>query len=392
MGSPHIALRRIHSTLTAKGHQGLKTTTMANAVVIALGAISMIACAQGQGFGFPGMGGPPMMGGFPGMGGMMGGRNPFMGMGGGMGGGMQQGPSRPEFLTCIAKDQQDPSSQVRLTLTRSLRGNSMGGRRMGGGPMMGGPMMGGMMDDGFDDMDMDDMDDDMSEFRVDGTFVPGMSANKAGTYRVVITAFGRIADGCSAQSLGPVLSAARLRRRAGPGGMPGMPGMMGGMPGMGAGFGMPGMGMGGGMMGPYSRFGRNFWQGGSSNRGPVGQLQNPAIVGTSATVYSDHIEGVATNDLLGRGIALCRGIQNGQCVGHIPYCCTVQRDSLPAMEMSVNRMGGMDDDDGFGMRGNPMMAGGMGQGGMGGGMGGAMGGGMGGGMDMDNGPSNGGLF
>ena len=30
------------------------------------------------------------------MGGMMGGRNPFMGMGGGMGGGMQQGPSRPE--------------------------------------------------------------------------------------------------------------------------------------------------------------------------------------------------------------------------------------------------------------------------------------------------------
>lgn len=309
-------------------------------------------------------------------------------MGGGMGG---QGQMRPEFLTCISKDQQDPSSQVRLTLTRSMR-NNMGGRRMGGG-MMGGPMMGSPFGDDFgDDMDMDmDLDDDLAEFRVDGTFVPGMSANKAGTYRVVITQFGRIADGCSAQSLGPVLSQHHIRRRPSR-----MGGMMGGMPGgMGAGFGVPGMGMGSGMMGPYSRFGRNFWQGGNQNRGPMGQLQNPAIVGTSATVYSDHIEDVSTDDLLGRGVALCRGVQNGQCVGHIPYCCTVQRDALPAMEMAVNRMGGMDDDDFNGMsRGmGGMMAGGMGaQGGMGG-MGAQGGMGMGGGMmSDDNGNNGGGLF
>ena len=37
--------------------------------------------------------------------------------------------------------------------------------------------------------------------------VPGAGMNKAGTYAVVITQYGRVADGCSAQSLGPVLHA-----------------------------------------------------------------------------------------------------------------------------------------------------------------------------------------
>merc|ERR1719242_547823 len=191
-------------------------------------------------------------------------------MGGGMGGGMGgQGQMRPEFLTCISKDQQDPSSQVRLTLTRSMR-NNMGGRRMGGG-MMGGPMMGSPFGD---DMDMDmDLDDDLAEFRVDGTFVPGMSANKAGTYRVVITQFGRIADGCSAQSLGPVLSQHHIRRRPSR-----MGGMMGGMPGgMGAGFGVPGMGMGSGMMGPYSRFGRNFCREATRTEDPWASSRPPPL-------------------------------------------------------------------------------------------------------------------
>ena len=202
--------------------------------------------------------------------------------------------------------------------------------------------------------DDDDDDDDDSiqanfgnyEFRIDGTFVPSIALNKAGTYYVVVTRYGRTADGCSADALGPVFN-----KMQNTGGMGGYPGGMGGYPGGMGGFGFPGgMGMGMGMgypggfgggsayPGPYNSYGQSFYggnQGGGNFQGPLGQLQNPAIVGASATIYSTHINGVSKNDLLGRGIALCRSVSNGRCQGQIPYCCTIQRDSLSAMEVFV---------------------------------------------------------
>merc|ERR1719422_1108979 len=257
----------------------------------------------------------------------------------------QQGPRmRPEILTCIAKDAQDPTSQIRLTLSNSrMRGPapSMGGGFGGYGGAMGGQpgMMGGP--NGMQS------DDQPAEFRLDGTIVPGAGMNKAGTYAVVITQYGRVADGCSAQSLGPVLHAQNIgTAQRGMGGMGGMPGM--GMPGMGLGMGMPGFGLGGmghpgAMGGPYSSpYAGNFY--GQRRGGVLGQLSNPAIVGPSATVYSAHVNGVSKNDLLGRGVALCRAVDNGRCRGYIPFCCTIQRDILSAMELFVQRNDEFDDD------------------------------------------------
>ena len=39
---------------------------------------------------------------------------------------------------------------------------------------------------------------------------------------------------------------------------------------------------------PMSRMGQTFWQGGPQR--PVGEMTNAAIIGTSATVFSDHIQ------------------------------------------------------------------------------------------------------
>lgn len=117
------------------------------------------------------------------------------------------------------------------------------------------------------------------------------------------------------------------------------------------------------MMGPYSSpYAGNFY--GQRRGGVLGQLSNPAIVGPSATVYSAHVNGISKNDLLGRGVALCRAVDNGRCRGYIPFCCTIQRDSLSAMELFVQRPDDYDD-DGFG---GPI-------GGIGGGIGGPIGGG-----------------
>jgi len=194
------------------------------------------------------------------------------------------------------------------------------------------------------------------------------------------------------------------------GGMGGMGGMMGGM-------GMGGMGGFGSKYGSASRgpMGNNFWQGNQQGQGMnqmVGQLRNPAIVGQSATVFSDHVDRISTNDLLGRGIALCKHVQNGQCVGTIPYCCTIARDNLPGMEISVRPgmngpggMGGMQGGMGgmgaMGGMGGPGGMGGMGggqggMGGMGGGVGfgsqqGGQGGGLG-GLGGDDSSNGGGLF
>jgi len=350
-------------------------------LALALGALAALAAAAHgfmMGGGMPGMMGgmPGMMGGMPGgFGGMRGGYGGMRG-GGGYGGydrDDRDDHRRPEFLTCIHKDDDDLTSQVRLTLTRNMRRKSM--------QQMGHPGM--PMQNGMDDMDDDDDDD--SEFRVDGTFVPGMGGQKVGSYRVVLTQFGRVSDGCSAQSLGPVLSAQHLRRRGG------MKGGMGGHPGMGMMGGMGGLGMMGGMGGfhpPMNRMGQNFWKGGPQRA--VGEMTNAAIIGTSATVYSDHLEGISKNQLVGRGMALCRGVRDGHCLGKIPYCCTIGRDNLPAMEMAIARrddgfgggFGGYDEDDGFGndntfshplgggggpvmvgvSGGNPMQAGGQGGG------------------------------
>ncbi|RUS79494.1 hypothetical protein EGW08_012726 [Elysia chlorotica] len=258
----------------------------------------------------------------------------------------------PEVLTCIAKDYQDLNSQVRLTLTTNRRvGRGIGGMGgMGGG--FGNPFFGD--DDDFDMWDDDDDDDDIEanfanyEFRIDGTFVPSIALNKAGTYYVVVTRYGRTADGCSADALGPVFN--KMQSTGGMGGYPGGMGMGGGYGfpggmgmGMGGGYGFPGgmgMGYGGFGGGPGygpNNYGQSFYGGnqGGNIQGPLGQLQNPAIVGASATIYSTHINGVSKNDLLGRGIALCRSVSNGRCQGQIPYCCTIQRDSLSAMEVFV---------------------------------------------------------
>merc|ERR1719361_892905 len=123
--------------------------------------------------------------------------------------------------------------------------------------------------------------------------------------------------------------------------MGGMPGM--GLGGMGAMGGMGGMGGMGRMASPYSNNYNNFW-GGSSQGGrgqALGALPNPAIVGASATVYSAHVSGISKNNLMGRGVALCRSVAGGRCQGFIPYCCTIGRDSLGAMELFVR-----DNDDG----------------------------------------------
>merc|ERR1712180_49233 len=108
------------NTRTFKRTQSNKN--MAN-LVLALGLIAFVA--QAQGFG---------MGGFPGMGGMMGAPMGGMGMGGGFGGGFGGGMGggygggyhgrdkddrHQEFLTCINKDDDDLTSQIRLTLTRN---------------------------------------------------------------------------------------------------------------------------------------------------------------------------------------------------------------------------------------------------------------------------------
>ncbi|GFO26103.1 hypothetical protein PoB_005260800 [Plakobranchus ocellatus] len=304
-----------------------------------------------MGLGMPGIGmGMGFKGGFPKYGGFGGyGRGGFGQGGFGQGGNVRQpGYGNQEVLTCIAKDFQDLNSQVRLTLTTNRR---VGGGGGGFGGSFGGGF-GGPFGDFDDDDFFDDDDDEMSEnfgsfeFRIDGTFVPSIALNKAGTYYVVITRFGRTADGCSADALGPVFHKnPRMGGMGLPGGMGGMgfPGGMGGMGfpgGFGGGMGFPGgfgggMGMGSAYPGPYNSYGQNFYGGGNSIQGPLGQLQNPAIVGASATIYSTHINGVSKNDLLGRGIALCRSVSNGRCQGQIPYCCTIQRDSLSAMEVFV---------------------------------------------------------
>jgi len=312
------------------------------------------------------MGGMGMGGGF---GGGFGG-----GMGGGYGGGYHgrdKDDRHQEFLTCISKDDDDLTSQIRLTLTRNRMAKHRGGHP---GAAMGGPGMGGDI--------YDEDDDDDAEFRVDGTFVPGMGAtSKAGSYRVVITQFGRTADGCIAPSLGPVLQRMPSRNHhqqpmGGFGGMPGFGGM-GGMHGM------------GGFRPPMNPMGQSFWQGngGSHHKRNVGELHNAAIIGTSASVFSDHVTGISKNNLIGRGVALCRGVRDGMCLGRIPYCCTIGRDNLPAMEQAIQRgrgghMGGdMDDYDGGMMLG--VGAGGLGgnMGGVGGVGGGSLGGGFNGGDD-----------
>jgi len=113
------------------------------------------------------------------------------------------------------------------------------------------------------------------------------------------------------------------------------------------------MGMGGGFHPPMNRMGQSFWQGGPQRA--VGEMTNAAIIGTSATVFSDHLQGISKNQLVGRGLALCRGVRDGHCLGKIPYCCTIGRDNLPAMEMAISRrddgfggFGGYDEDEGFG--------------------------------------------
>ena len=320
--------------------------------------------------------GVPMMGkmGYPMM---MGPKMGYPPMGGSYGQQQQQRRRIPEILTCISKDDDDQTAQIRLTLSTSRRASSM--------PMtaaMGG--FGGFDDDHFDDdffdddFDSDDFEGERSsgDYRIDGAIVPGLGLNKEGTYQVVVTQFGRVADGCLAQALGPVLSIDMLNRKPRGGMMGGYGkmgmspmGMMGGYGMMHKGFGMsPMMGhpMMGGFPAPYQNYGANFWQGnnGRQARRPVGILGNPAIVGASASIYSTHIEGISRSELLGRGVALCKHVHQGQCVGHIPYCCTVQRDSLPAMELFVET----DTDDFNGMGGGMGMQGGMG--GMDGGNGG----------------------
>merc|ERR1719239_1133989 len=264
---------------------------------------------------------------------MMGGHHSHGG-GYSMGGG-QQATRIPELLTCVSKDQDDLTSQIRLTFNR-YRGAST--------PQNMATM--GFDDDYFDDdyfdddefdddyFDDDDFDDDDYffggmpgmpddsddvEYRIDGAFVPGHGHNKAGSYQMVITKYGRTADGCNAEALGPILTHEMLGKQSRQLSSRGR-GMMGGFP------------------GPYQKFGANFWQGGQSGYGgqmgqmggmgqkPIGFLSNTAIVGGSASVYSTHVEGITKTDLLGRGVALCQRVEGGRCVGRIPYCCTVQRD------------------------------------------------------------------
>lgn len=279
----------------------------------------------------------------------------------------------PEVMTCINRDDDDHSSQIRLSLTSTRRGSRS--FRNGFNPM--GAAFGGDNDftdnlndfadnynDNFNDFgdfgefEMDDgffpmgsrigrsnVDADrVGEFRVDGTLIPSMSEDKAGTYQVVLTQYGRTSDGCSAAALGPIYNRPRQTNQ---------------------GFAGVGLGMGYGMqtvhplgsfsfhktavtpfVSPYSpaMYGMGgFWNQGQQQQQqaapPTGLLANPAIVAGSATIFSAHIDGVSKNDLLGRGIALCQGVSNGQCQGYIPFCCTISRDSLSAMELFVDSEG-----------------------------------------------------
>merc|ERR1719239_1003335 len=128
-GSVHIRRFAISvCTITTTFKRTQSNKKMAN-LVLALGLFALVA--QSQGFG---------MGAFPGMGGMMGAHNPMGGMGmggfgGGYGGGMGGGyggyqgrdkdDRHQEFLTCISKDDDDLTSQIRLTLTRNRRANTV---------------------------------------------------------------------------------------------------------------------------------------------------------------------------------------------------------------------------------------------------------------------------
>lgn len=276
----------------------------------------------------------------------------------------------PETMTCISKDDDDASSQIRLTLSPTRRGS----RRFSSGMHPMGAAFGDDFTDNlndfadnyqdnfndlgeFGDFDFDDGffplgggsvgtsgdGDRVGEFRVDGTFIPSMSEDKAGTYQVVVTQYGRTSDGCSPAALGNVYSKPRNN-------------------GINAGFGGVGMGLGMGygmqavhplgsfsyhktavtpFVGPYSpsMYGMGgFWNQASQQqqqRTPVGLMSNPAIVAGSATIFSAHLEGVSKNELMGRGIALCQSVQNGVCQGYIPFCCTITRDRIPAMELFV---------------------------------------------------------
>merc|ERR1719216_676872 len=122
---------------------------------------------------------------------------------------------------------------------------------------------------------------------VHGTFIGSELISKAGAYHVVLTETGRTRDGCDAASLGRVV---------------------------------------GDVTSPFGQV--------SGDR-LAGQMPDKLVMGTgSTTVYASRLLGVSRSQLAGAGVAVCQYITgDGLCGGDIPFCATVSKDNLPAMEV-----------------------------------------------------------
>ncbi|KAK7087988.1 uncharacterized protein [Littorina saxatilis] len=316
------------------------------------------------------------------------------GFGGGFGGGfprqgnslINQGQNQqlvdPNLLTCIGAAVNDLASEIRL----SIRPLNSGQQGFGQNPL-GRLGLGGLTNQNQQNQPQD--------WSISGALLPSQVVNKVGNYQAGIFEGGRTFGQCKSTALGRVLNTGGNFGLGGIGGGigGGFPGIGGGFPGgIGGGFpgiggglrggfggGFPGVGggLGGGFGSPYSPlaamspFGSMFGGNSLGNQQPNGLVSNNAIVSTGVTMYSGIVRGVSHQDLVGRSIGVCQLIQNGQCLGAIPFCCSIVRDSVPADEVfvdpQVNNVNGQIGAFNGGLGGQ-----------LGGGLGGQLGGGLGG--------------
>nr|KAG5713262.1 hypothetical protein BaRGS_007789 [Batillaria attramentaria] len=193
--------------------------------------------------------------------------------------------TNPNMLTCIGADAQDPTSQIRLTIT-PLEDSPMNPLNFGLGL---GPQQPGMIDRAQG-----------RRWKVSGLMLPSQVIQKP---------------------------------RTGFGGM----GHLGGFGGMG-GFVNPALGMmspfGMGALGPFGSmnpFLQNQ-QAGSQMGGSMG----PTALTQGPTVYSAILSDVSYDQLVGGSVGVCQAIQGGVCMGAIPYCCSITKDALPADQVYVD--------------------------------------------------------
>lgn len=184
---------------------------------------------------------------------------------GGFGNNFQGNQQDNVIYTAIGYDRMDPNSQMRVSITPSRIGN----QRFMMGNSWNQPM----------------------RWYVQGTFLGSALGNAAGQYHVVLTENGRTRDGCSAVSLGRVMTTVQDR---------------------------------------YSPFAQRA----GAAPAMAGVLPDKLMMSASGTtVYASRLEGVTRQQLAGAGLAACQFVNNGYCSGKIAFCGTITKDNLPAMEV-----------------------------------------------------------